>query len=119
MPNETMTFKEAYGVLQGHAATLRNQAEPNIDDLLSIVEESVSAYRVCKERIDAVEKALEKALTDVGADAAPRPSGEEETARAVAVPRVSRAAAPPTAAGGPVAQKPSSGFDEMDDDIPF
>jgi hypothetical protein len=38
---------------------------------VSIVEESVSAYRVCKERIDAVEKALEKALTDVGADVTP------------------------------------------------
>lgn len=58
----TQTFKEAFGVLQKHAQTLRNQQEPNIDDLLSIVTESVDAYKVCKERIDAVEKALEKAL---------------------------------------------------------
>ena len=28
------TFKEAYGVLQHHAETLREQQEPNIDDLL-------------------------------------------------------------------------------------
>jgi len=49
--------------------TLRDQQEPNIDDLLSIVTESVSAYKVCKERIDAVEKALEKALSDTGARA--------------------------------------------------
>lgn len=62
----TNTFKEAYGVLQGHAETLREQQEPNIDDLLKIVEESVGAYKVCKERIDAVEKALEKALSDTG-----------------------------------------------------
>ena len=62
----TKTFKEAYGVLQGHAETLREQQEPNIDDLLKIVEESVGAYKVCKERIDAVEKALEKALSDTG-----------------------------------------------------
>jgi exodeoxyribonuclease VII small subunit len=61
------TFKEAYGVLQQHAQTLRTQQEPNIDDLLSIVTESVDAYKVCKERIDAVEKALEKALGDTGA----------------------------------------------------
>jgi exodeoxyribonuclease VII small subunit len=61
------TFKDAYGVLQKHADTLRNQDEPNIDDLLSIVTESVDAYKVCKERIDAVEKALDKALGDVGA----------------------------------------------------
>jgi exodeoxyribonuclease VII small subunit len=55
--------------LQHHAETLREQQEPNIDDLLSIVTESVSAYKVCKERIDAVEKALEKALSDAGAPA--------------------------------------------------
>ena len=117
MANETKSFKEAYGLLQGHAETLRNQTEPNIDDLLSIVQESVGAYRVCKERIDAVEKALEKALTDVGADAAARSSGEEVAERAVAVPRA-RAAAPATAPAR-TAQKPPSGFDDMDDDIPF
>ncbi len=56
------TFKQSYGVLQKHAQTLRKQNEPNIDDLLTIVEESVAAYKVCQTRIDAVEKALEKAL---------------------------------------------------------
>lgn len=117
MANETMTFKEAYGVLQGHAETLRNQTEPNIDDLLSIVEESVIAYRVCKERIDAVEKALEKALTDVGADAAPRSSGEGSGASAVTVPRVGAAA---SASAGSIrtSEKPPSGFADIDD-IPF
>ena len=68
----TKTFKEAYGVLQRHAQTLRNQQEPNVDDLLNIVTESVDAYKVCKERIDAVEKALEKALSDTG-----KPAREE------------------------------------------
>ena len=56
------TFKEAYGTLQQHAKSLRDQTEPNIDDLLTIVTESVAAYKVCQTRIDAVEKALEKAL---------------------------------------------------------
>ena len=65
---EARTFREAYGVLQEHAETLREQTEPNIDDLLAIVTESVAAYKVCKERIDAVEKALQAALTDVGGD---------------------------------------------------
>jgi exodeoxyribonuclease VII small subunit len=65
----TKTFKEAYGVLQHHAKTLRDQQEPNIDDLLNIVTQSVEAYKVCKERIDAVEKALEKALSDTGVPA--------------------------------------------------
>jgi exodeoxyribonuclease VII small subunit len=58
------TFKQAYGVLQRHAQTLRDQREPNIDDLLTIVTESVQAYKVCQQRIEAVEKALEKALGD-------------------------------------------------------
>jgi exodeoxyribonuclease VII small subunit len=63
---DTKTFKEAYGVLQEHAQTLRDQQEPNIDDLLNIVTESVDAYKTCQQRIEAVEKALEKALNDTG-----------------------------------------------------
>ena len=62
------SFREAYGILQRHADTLRNQQEPNIDDLLNIVTESVGAYKVCKERIDAVEQALEHALVGVGVE---------------------------------------------------
>ena len=62
----TESFREAYGVLQRHAQTLREQREPNIDDLLTIVTESVQAYKVCQQRIEAVEKALEKALSDTG-----------------------------------------------------
>lgn len=62
----TKSFKEAYGVLQKHSETLRDQQEPNIDDLLTIVTESVDAYKVCQQRIEAVEKALEKALSDSG-----------------------------------------------------
>jgi exodeoxyribonuclease VII small subunit len=89
----TKTFKAAYGVLQQHAQTLREQQEPNIDNLLTIVTESVGAYKICKERIDAVEKALEKALGDTGA--MPREAA-----------RVSKAAEPEP-------------FIEEPDDIPF
>ena len=65
------TFKEGYAVLNRHAETLRTQQEPNIDDLLMIVTESVAAYKVCKERIDAVEAALQKALSGVDGQAGP------------------------------------------------
>lgn len=58
------SFRKAYEILQRHAETLRRQDEPNIDELLDIVNESVQAYKICKERIEAVEKALEKALED-------------------------------------------------------
>lgn len=68
------TFKEAYGVLQRHAETLRDQEDPNIDDLLTIVTESVEAYKVCKDRIDAVEGALKATLDGVGAGAPPQAS---------------------------------------------
>ena len=64
-------FRDAYGVLQRQAETLRNQQEPNIDDLLNIVTESVGAYKICKERIDAVEKALAQALGQAESDAVP------------------------------------------------
>ncbi len=61
------TFREAYTVLSGHAETLREQTEPNIDELLAIVTESVAAYKVCQARIDAVDQALKEALRDVDA----------------------------------------------------
>lgn len=62
----TPTFKEAYATLQKNATTLRDQKEPNIDDLLRTVTESVAAYKVCQERVDAVELALAEALRGNG-----------------------------------------------------
>ena len=69
------TFREAYGVLQQHAETLRDQDEPNIDDLLTIVTESVAAYKVCRQRIDAVEAALKAALDDADMGTSFSPEG--------------------------------------------
>lgn len=104
-------FSDAYGVLQRHAETLRDQAEPNIDDLLTIVTESVQAYQVCKERIDAVEKALKAALDGAGMAASTQPGAsvpenvsEASTKPASRTPR--QAPSPPEA-------------DVADDDIPF
>ena len=68
------TFKQAWGVLQKHAQTLRNQSEPNIDDLLGIVTESVQAYKVCQSRVEAVERALEEALKGSGAERQAEPA---------------------------------------------
>ena len=107
------SFREAYGVLQRHAQTLRNQDEPNIDDLLTIVTESVNAYKVCKQRIDAVEAALKTALDGAGVNEAPDPAPAPPAAKTRAsvrpVPAPATPTSPPTA----------SGFDDMDDDIPF
>jgi exodeoxyribonuclease VII small subunit len=101
---EEKTFRDAYEVLQRHAETLRTQDEPNIDDLLDIVNESVAAYKVCKQRIDAVEKALEEALVSAGLEGTSR--GE-------------RGAPAPAETGGRGRPAPSRGFDDMDDDTPF
>jgi exodeoxyribonuclease VII small subunit len=90
------TFRAAYGVLQRHAETLRNQREPNIDDLLKIVTESVDAYKVCQVRIAAVEKALEQALGGAGVEPGGSGTGGAE----------SKGAHPAAADAG-------------DDDIPF
>lgn len=76
----TESFKEAYGVLQQHAQTLREQREPSIDDLLTIVTESIEAYKVCQQRIEAVEKALEKALSDTGPHSSSSPDPTRATA---------------------------------------
>lgn len=56
--SEFTTFKAAFGALQRNANTLRSQQEPNIDELLPLVQQSMDAYRVCKERIDAVDAAM-------------------------------------------------------------
>ena len=107
------SFREAYGVLQRHAQTLRNQVEPNIDDLLTIVTESVNAYKVCKQRIDAVEAALKTALDGAGVNEAPDPAPAPPEAKTRASTRPAPAPATPTS------PPTASGFDDMDDDIPF
>jgi len=106
----TMTFKEAYSVLNRHAQTLRNQQEPNIDELLGIVTASVDAYKVCKQRIDAVEAALEQALADPIVASSASDGGEDHPA-----------SAPAASPARPLsrASAKSSGFDEKDDDIPL
>jgi len=126
------SFKDAYGVLQRHAETLRVQDEPNIDDLLTIVTESVTAYQVCKQRIAAVETALKAALDGVGTDSTTSASAAASTApiapAAPAAPTVavkparSRSAPAPTPAVNPPPPAPTArpaSFEDMDDDIPF
>lgn len=102
---EATTFRQAYDVLQRHAQTLRDQRDPNIDALLNIVNESVAAYKVCKQRIDAVEKALEEALVSAGLGETPRPGKAAPTAD--------------EDDGSPRSRPAKGGFDDMDDEIPF
>ena len=107
------SFRDAYGTLQQHAETLRDQAEPNIDDLLTIVTESVEAYKVCKERIDAVEAALKVALDGAGVGGATQQTGPAATETAAPL---AKAASPGRAARVP---GPPAEPNIEDDDIPF
>ena len=120
------SFKDAYGVLQRHAETLRVQDEPNIDDLLTIVTESVTAYQVCKQRIAAVETALKAALDGVGSEAAQASAPAAPVAAAAPTVTVkaarTRSAATPTQVVSPPPPAPAAApanFEDMDDDIPF
>lgn len=62
MNTANQNFKQAYQILQANAAKLEQSAEPDIDSLVSTVEESIKAYKVCQARINAVEAALQQAF---------------------------------------------------------
>ena len=65
-------FNEAYKTLQANAEKLRKQEDLDIDGLVPILEESAAAYAVCKERILAVRKAIEKHMGEQDIDAGGR-----------------------------------------------
>lgn len=105
---EAKTFREAYNVLQQHAETLREQDEPNIDELLDIVNQSVAAYKVCKTRIDAVETALEEALVGAGLDTGTRAAKAASSLSPEAL-----------EAAKPARRAASKSVDDLDEDMPF
>ncbi len=58
MNNEELSFKKGYEILKKNAEFLECQEEPDIDNLIAMIEESMTAYKACKLRIDAVQQAL-------------------------------------------------------------
>lgn len=58
MNNEELSFKQGYEILKKNAELLESQEEPDIDNLMAIVEESMTAYKACKSRIESVQQAL-------------------------------------------------------------
>lgn len=59
MTDADLNFKQAFEVLKNNSRKLEEQDEPDIDQLMGIVEESMQAYKVCKSRIQAVQQALD------------------------------------------------------------
>ncbi|EDN68511.1 ATPase [Beggiatoa sp. PS] len=55
----THYYRENYQKLKKIAETMRDQEEPDIDQLVAMVDEATKAYKNCQARIEAVEKALE------------------------------------------------------------
>ncbi len=55
-------FNENYQKLNDIAQKLRSQTDPDIDALVPMVEEATKAYKQCKSRIEAVQKALDEHL---------------------------------------------------------
>lgn len=64
MAKKELTFKEGYEILKQNAALLESQDEPDIDNLMKVVEESMQAYKACKSRIDAVQTALDETFKE-------------------------------------------------------
>ncbi len=74
-------FKAAYQILKTNAEELQNSDEPDIDNLMKTVEESIDAYKVCQSRIEAVQRALDAAFEE---DTFEEDTFEEDTDNAVA-----------------------------------
>ena len=64
MTEQELTFKEGYDVLKKNVDLLEAQEEPDIANLMKIVEESMSAYKACKSRVDAVQQALNETFKE-------------------------------------------------------
>ena len=64
MSKNELSFKEGYELLKENAALLESQEEPDIDNLIKIVEESMTAYKACKSRVDAVQQALNETFKE-------------------------------------------------------
>ncbi|KGT48111.1 exodeoxyribonuclease VII small subunit [Acinetobacter sp. HR7] len=62
--DNTLSFKEGYEILKRNAELLDAQQEPDIDNLMKIVEESMAAYKACKTRVDAVQQALDETFKE-------------------------------------------------------
>lgn len=64
MTKKELSFKDGYALLKKNAELLEAQEEPDIDNLMKIVEESMTAYKSCKSRVDAVQQALNETFKD-------------------------------------------------------
>ncbi len=60
--NKSESYIHNYQKLKKIADTMRNSQEPDIDQLVAMVNDANEAYKKCQARIEAVEKAIEDKL---------------------------------------------------------
>ena len=64
MTDETLSFKQGYNIFKRNAELLESQEEPDIDNLMQIIEESMDAFKACKSRVDSVQQALNETFKE-------------------------------------------------------
>jgi len=64
MNEKELSFKEGHAILKRNAELLESQESPDIDNLMKIVEESITAYKACKSRVEAVQQALDETFKE-------------------------------------------------------
>ncbi len=64
MTKKELSFKDGYALLKKNAELPEAQEQPDIDNLMKIVEESMTAYKACKSRVVAVQQALNETFKD-------------------------------------------------------
>jgi exodeoxyribonuclease VII small subunit len=64
MTPESETYKDNYAILKEVAETLRTQKEPDIDALIPMVDRALAAYKICKDRLQAVKTAFGERLPE-------------------------------------------------------
>ena len=81
MNKESQGFNHNYKVLKDISESLRQQENteaPNIDDLIPMVEKATEAYKACKVRLEAVEKALAELEANSDSESEDSSSGSSE-----------------------------------------
>jgi exodeoxyribonuclease VII small subunit len=63
--SDTASFKASFQKLKSIAEQLKNQAEPNIDELIPQIEQAMQAYKICKDRLDHVSATLKNMLPEI------------------------------------------------------
>lgn len=60
--HDTTSYQQAYQTLKDNAERLESYQEVDIDTLVNLVNDSIHAYKICQNRINAVEAALQEAF---------------------------------------------------------